>query len=131
MTFHGVFTFIVGMRFRHICFSGTFPSLPYSHALLVFLSVSLSLFDSLPLFSSTRSPICLSLSCSPHLSPSLPILSLSTSFPPFLSFHLTLFNPFNNQSPSPLPPPFPPPDFNRCATSLCFLCSELTVCGYH
>ena len=50
-----VFTFIVGIQFWHICFSGTFPFLPYSHTLLIFLSLlllslspSLSLSFSLP-----------------------------------------------------------------------------------
>ena len=85
---HRVFTFIVGKQFRHICFSvphSSFPFLPYSHTLLV----PLSLFLSLPLLS-----LSLSLSVSLLLSNSSPIyLSLSLSFfPPFLSFHLRLFN---------------------------------------
>ena len=49
--------------------------------------------------------------------------SLSASFPPFLAFHLRLFNLFNDHSPSPLSSP----DFNRCTNSLSFLCTERTV----
>ena len=97
---HRVFAFIVGIQFWHICFSWTFPFLPYSHTLLVFLSLSLSLTVSLYL-SPTHSPIYLSLSYSPHLSLSHSPFSLSTSFPPFLSFQLRLFNLFNDHSPSP------------------------------
>ena len=104
---HRVFTFIVGIQFWHICLSGTFPFLPYSHTLFVFLSpihssiylslslpllsLSLSLFKSLPSLSHT---LLISLSLS------LPILS--ASFPHFLSSLLRLFNLFNDHSPSPL-----------------------------
>ena len=64
-----------------------------------------------------------SLSYSPHLSLSLPLLSLSASFPPFLSFHLRLFNLYNDHSPSSLSPS----DYNRCTNLLCFLGMERTV----
>ena len=61
-------------NFSTSVFLGLF--LPYSHTLLVFLYLSLS----------------------------IPLLSLRF-FPPFLSFHLRLFNLFNDNSPSPLSPP--------------------------
>ena len=88
---HRVFTFIVGIQFWHICFSGTFNFLPYSHTLLVFLtltplsfSLSLSLFNSVPL-SLTHSL--------PHLSISLILyssLSLSLSLLLLSLFHFSL-----------------------------------------
>ena len=80
---HREFTFVVSIQFWNICFSGIFPLLPHSHTLLVFLSLSLSL-PPLSLFLSLR------------------------FFPPFLSFHLRLFNLFNDHSPSPLSPPLTP-----------------------
>ena len=88
---HRVFTFIVGIQFWHICFSGTFPFLPYSHTSFVFLSLShsplsLSLTDSLFL-SSTHSPIYLFLSYSPHHSLSLFPPSLSLTLSPLVSPH--------------------------------------------
>ena len=104
-----MFTFIVGIQFWHICFSGTFPFLPYSHTLLVFLSLSLtplsfslslSLFNSLPL-SLTHSLPHLSLYLSHTLlitlSLSLPLLSLFLSlrfFPPFSLFPFKTIQPF-------------------------------------
>ena len=130
-----MFTFIVGIQFWHIRFSGTFPFLPYSHTLLFFLSLpltplalslSLSLIVSLFL-SPTHSPIYISLSYSINLSishsPFSLSFSLSASFPPFLSFHLRLFNLFNDHSPSSLSPP----DYNRCTNLLYFVCTERTV----
>ena len=96
------------------------------------LSISLSLFQS-PSFSHPLTPPYIYLSYPPHLSLSHSPFSLSfslfASFPPFLSFHLRLFNPFNDHSPSPFSPPFTPlpPDYNRCTNLLCFLCTERTV----
>ena len=88
---HRVFTFIVGIQFWHIRFSGTFLFLPYSHTLLVFLSLShsppsLSLFNSLPLSLTHSLPhLSLSLSYSPHLSLSHSPFSISFYF----SLHLS------------------------------------------
>ena len=99
----------------------SFPSLfSYSPRLSLSLSLTVSLF-----LSPTHSPIYLSLILSSSLS--LPFLSLSfslsPSFPHFLSFHLRLFNLFNDHSPSHLSPPY----YNRFNNSFCFLCTECTV----
>ena len=85
---HRVFTFIVDIKFWFICFSETFPFLPYSHTLLVFFS--LSLFYRLPLSLTHSQPhLSLSLILSSSLSLSIPLLSLFLSlrfFPPFSFF---------------------------------------------
>ena len=95
--------------------------------LILSLSFSLSLSLTVSLFlSPTHSPIYLSLILSSSLSLSLPLLSLFLSlrfFPPFLSFHLRLFNLSHDYSPSSLSPP----DYNRCTNLLCFLCTECTM----
>ena len=84
---------------RHTILAHLFFSLtPISLSLSLSLTVSLFLTP-------THSPIYLSFPYSPHLSLSL---SLSPSFPPFLSFYLGLFNLFNDHSTSPLSTPFHP-----------------------
>ena len=107
----------------------SFPILILSLSLSLSLShspFSVSLSFSVSLFLSTNhSSLFLILSSS--LSLSLPLLSLSLCLSPllspFLSFHLRLFNLFDDHSPSPLSPR----DYYRCTNSLCFLCTELTV----
>ena len=84
----------------HLFFQELFLSFP-----ILILSLSFSLSLSLPL-SLTHSLPHLSLSLILSSSLSLTPPSLSASFSPFLSFHLRLFNLFNDHSPSPISPPF-------------------------
>ena len=88
----------------HICFSGTFLFLPYSHTLLISLSLTtpstslfLSFFNSLPLSLTHSLPhLSLSLILSSSLSLSLPALSLFLSlrfFPPFPFFPFKTIQP--------------------------------------
>ena len=84
------------------------------HSLYLSFSVSL-------LLSPTNSPIYLYLSSPPHL-------SLSPSFPPFLYFHLRLFNLFYDHSPSLLSPPFHPLIITDVITHYAF-CVQNTLWG--
>ena len=87
------------------------------------LSLSLILYFQSPSFSLPLTPPSISLSLSLTHSPFSLSFSLSASFPPLLSFHLRLFNLFDEHSPSPLSSR----DYYRCTNSLCFLCTERTV----
>ena len=96
-------TILAHLFFRDFSFPSLFSYSPR-------LSLSLSLFNSLPLSLTHSLPhlslsLILSSSLSLSHSPFSLYFSLSASFPPFLSFNLRLFNLFNDHSPSPLSPP--------------------------